>query len=293
MATRKAIPIAVQRAQEVAQRDAEILGDDHPQTLIARRNVARALRDAGDYRGALKVLEQLLPVQRRALGPSALAVFATTDLLGEIQRNLGALQIARKTQEDLLQAVESALGPDDPTAIWVLRNLSRTQQMLRELETAAATLQEAISRSQRVHGEAHPETLKTMSWLAHVKRLQKDYAAAQAIDGAVVLRAESPDITPRFRIDAKRHLLLDLAGLADWPAVLQLSQDLTEEAKRTLPPGDEVRRYFESRRNIPSSPRAWRRRMKWIERMDASPRVGPRFRQKMAAANEELGPEAV
>jgi len=45
-----------------------MLGDEHPDTLLAIDNLAFTLRDLGDVAGARKLQEELLGVRRRTLG---------------------------------------------------------------------------------------------------------------------------------------------------------------------------------------------------------------------------------
>jgi hypothetical protein len=63
-----------------------ILGPDHPHTLDTRANLAMVRLEAGDSRGALAAVNELLPEFSRVLGPDHPDTIAARDLLTALGR---------------------------------------------------------------------------------------------------------------------------------------------------------------------------------------------------------------
>ncbi|MEV0322691.1 Tn3 family transposase [Streptomyces sp. NPDC050658] len=66
---------------EVLAEQERVLGPDHCETLVTRRDLASLRGEAGDPSGAVAALEQLLPDSERVLGPIRPLTFATRSAL--------------------------------------------------------------------------------------------------------------------------------------------------------------------------------------------------------------------
>ena len=100
--------------EEVLESHRHLLGEEHPDTLMAMSNVAVTLRAQGDLAGARKLNEQVLSIRRRLLGeehPDTLTAMAG---LAATLYKQGDLAGARELQEQVLEARRRLLGEEHP-----------------------------------------------------------------------------------------------------------------------------------------------------------------------------------
>ena len=76
-----------------------VLGDEHPNTLAARNNLAATLWALGDHSGARKLQEQTLEFQERVLGGEHPDTLMSRNNLAEFLVELGDFAGARKFHE--------------------------------------------------------------------------------------------------------------------------------------------------------------------------------------------------
>jgi hypothetical protein len=98
-----------------------MLGPDHPDTLTAASNLARALARLGEMEPARALGQDTLQRSRRVRSPDHwYALWAATGLTVALVR-LGEAEAARALSEDTLRRCRRVLGPDHPITRYLAR----------------------------------------------------------------------------------------------------------------------------------------------------------------------------
>ena len=116
----------LERALELSSR---IYGPDHPQTLVAKVNLALHFHQARDYRGALTLLDEVLPRIRATVGENHQTTASALYWSGLARRDLGDPQNALRDFTGAKEAYRAA-GETSVLAGIVFVELGRTQNML-------------------------------------------------------------------------------------------------------------------------------------------------------------------
>jgi tetratricopeptide (TPR) repeat protein len=232
----------IRSAQRLVESNQTLLGDAHPDTLMALTNLGLVYRDAGDLERARVLLEGVLVELRRTEGDEAYSVLRVEGLLGGVLFGLGNLTGARRLEEHALEAFERSYGPTHESTLIAIKNLSGTLYESGEYE-------ESIQLEERIlagEGVRHSwvldlKTGRSMARIAKARRAMKEYQKARELDEAVIEKVRGlGDI--RLLLDAKRCLLEDLFGLKEWEAGRDLVQEILDDGLRELRPGDDLLR---------------------------------------------------
>ncbi|MEU4095263.1 FxSxx-COOH system tetratricopeptide repeat protein [Streptomyces sp. NPDC026673] len=156
----------LERLQHLHQTWTRTLGDDHPDTLRAANNLARAHRDTGDHAAARALTEDTLTWRRRVLGEDHPDTLTTASNLAICLAELGETEQARTLNEDTLTRRRRVLGEDHPDTLTTASNLAIRLAELGETEQARTLAEDTLARRRRVLGEDHPDTLTTAHNLA-------------------------------------------------------------------------------------------------------------------------------
>jgi hypothetical protein len=190
------------------------LGPDHPDTLVARNNVALWRGHAGDAAAAAAAFEELLVDRLRVLGPDHPGTLATRANLAYWRGEVGDAAGAAAAFEVLLADCLRVLGPDHGTTVATRHYLLRWRGATGDAAGAAAGFEELFADRLRVLGPDHPDTLATRANLAYWRGEVGDAAGAAAAfevllaDQLRVLGPDHPDIL------ATRHSLAYWRGEA-------------------------------------------------------------------------------
>ena len=111
-----------------------ILGNDHPDTLASRNNLAGAYRAAGRLTEAIPLYEQVLTDRIRILGNDHPDTLASRNNLAYVYESAGRLTEAITLYEQVLTDCVRVLGEDHPLTKTVRENLEAAK---RELEQQA------------------------------------------------------------------------------------------------------------------------------------------------------------
>ena len=144
----------------------DALGPDHPDTLLARSNLAHAHQQAGHLSTALDMLEDVLADLTRLLGPDDPVTLATRGNLALAHDAAGHLSTAIDMFEALLTDRTRVLGPDDPDTLLARNNLAAAHQGSGSLQKAIAMFEALLPDMTRLLGPDHPHTLATRGNLA-------------------------------------------------------------------------------------------------------------------------------
>jgi tetratricopeptide (TPR) repeat protein len=114
----------------------DMLGEDHPDTLISANNLAGDLGELGEYQRARQLHEDALIRRRRVLGHDHPETLRSASNLAHNLSQLGEHERARALDEDTLTRRRRVLGDDHPDALFSASRLAVDMANLSEHERA-------------------------------------------------------------------------------------------------------------------------------------------------------------
>jgi hypothetical protein len=163
----------------VFHRSSTLFGDDHPATLLAGANLGRDLREAGDYRGSIALLEDLCERVRTSLGERTPRYYNLRTNLAVSLRSAGRAKDAARVLEEAYEQLNHLLGPDNPDTLAC--RLSRAVNLLStgEVESAGTELGEIDNAYGRFGlQDSHPHRLACTTNRAATARAAQDLRTA-------------------------------------------------------------------------------------------------------------------
>lgn len=229
---------AIAWRQRVADDRARSLGPGHPAALAAQVSLGRSLAEAGDFGGAVAVLDAALAESdpRRGSGPATIAV----------REGLAAAYVAARQPDHAIRLLRAVLSERERSAGPLHRDTIAARQRLAEAYLSGGRLKEAISQyrralaeRERADGADHRATLRTRGALAAA------YQQAGRIGNAVAMyeetragceRALGPDDPDTLSACVSLALIYQTLGhLGNATALLH---DALGRCERVLSPGD-------------------------------------------------------
>ncbi|MEV7420982.1 tetratricopeptide repeat protein, partial [Streptomyces sp. NPDC089919] len=150
------------------------LGEDHPDTLAARGNLATWRGTAGDAAGAAQAFADLLEPMIRVLGEDHPNTLTTRNNLAHWRGQAGNAAGAAQAFTDLLTDRIRVLGEDHPNTLTTRNNLAHWRGEAGDAAGAAQAFTDLLTDRIRVLGEDHPDTLTTRNNLAHWRKRAED-----------------------------------------------------------------------------------------------------------------------
>lgn len=224
--------------EEILAASLRLLGPDHPDTLVARHEVARWSGIAGDPARALAAFEQLLTDRLRVSDPEHPHTLTVRHEIAVWRSETGDLKGAEAELRTLLADRVRLLGPDDPSTLVTRSNLARTRGRAGDPPGARAAFQRLLADMLRVLGPEDPATLTSRHEIAFWRGQSGDPAGAVAEFErlhADLLRMLHPD---------HPNVLACRGGLAQWrghagdpEGAVAAFETLLPELDRTYGPG--------------------------------------------------------
>ena len=118
----------------------EVLGPDHPDTLVSRNNLASAYESAGRLGEAIPLYEQVLADRVRVLGDDHPHTLTSRNNLAHAYQAAGRHHEAINLFKDTLKVCEDTLSPGHPLTTTVRENLETLE---REMNPAPASFPES------------------------------------------------------------------------------------------------------------------------------------------------------
>ena len=196
----------------------DVLGTDHPDTLMVRNNLAFAYRSVGRFDEAIELYERVLADQKWVLGPDHPNTLTTRSNLAGAYRSVGRFDEAIELFEWVLADRVRVLGPDHPKTLTTCNNLAVAYHSAGRFDEAIELFEWVLADRVRVLGPDHPDTLATRNNLAFA------YHSAGHFDEAV-------NAWEKLLPDCRRVLGLE------HPLTKQVEKNL-EAAKREMNPPD-------------------------------------------------------
>ncbi|MEU8385760.1 tetratricopeptide repeat protein, partial [Streptosporangium sp. NPDC048865] len=151
----RAIPLFEQTLTDFRR----VLGEDHPDTLGSRNNLAGAYQSAGQLDNAISLFEQTLTDSRRVLGEDHPNTLGSRNNLAYAYEAAGQLDNAISLFEQTLTDSRRVLGEDHPDTLSSRNNLASAYQSAGQLDNAISLFEQTLTDRRRVLGEDHPKTL--------------------------------------------------------------------------------------------------------------------------------------
>jgi len=164
--------------QDAVTLSRNILGEDHPESLYARRRLAWGFESAGRYDEQICVLEETLPRHRRILGSDDHETNVLISNFGLALSRTGRFKEAIPLQEVSFDRARRIDGPKHRDTAISMLNLGQTLTNDGQCDRAIAVLREGLELFREVRGENHAETLMCVRrlWEAYLKNNQPQQA---------------------------------------------------------------------------------------------------------------------
>ena len=159
----------------------DVLGPDHPDTLIARDDLAGAYEDVGRFDEAIELSERVLADQERVLGPDHPKTLTVRNNLASAYHSAGRFDEAIELLERVLVGCERVLGPDHPDTLMTRNNLAVAYRSVGRFDEAIELHERVLAEQERVLSPDHPDTLGARNNLAFA------YHSAGRFDEAIEL----------------------------------------------------------------------------------------------------------
>jgi tetratricopeptide (TPR) repeat protein len=157
---------ALELAAPLVDDRARMLGEDDPDTLLSRYDLAAAYDHAGRLGEAIPLYERTLADRVRVLGEAHRDTLISRSSLASAYHGAGRLGEAIPLYEQTLAAQLRTLGEDHPDTLMSWNNLASAYRAAGRVEEAISLLEQTLARRVRVLGEGHQDTLGSRNNLA-------------------------------------------------------------------------------------------------------------------------------
>ncbi|MFD9795475.1 FxSxx-COOH system tetratricopeptide repeat protein [Streptomyces sp. NPDC059070] len=199
----------------------QVLGADHPQTLLAQHNLALCLRRDGEPERARGLLHEA----RQAMLRRADATAYTCDY-AMLLRELGRHEEARELAGEAAEAYERLLGPDHPYTIGARDNVALVMREAGESGPARELAERNFHAFTRVLGHAHPWTLGSAMNTASARAACGDLSGAAELGRASLVSAvASVGASHVLSVNLQAGLAQDLRALGRRAQAAELLRD--------------------------------------------------------------------
>ena len=161
---------AIALLEQVLTDCVRVLGEDHPNTLISRNNLANAYQEAGRITEATALHEQVLTDRIRLLGKDHASTLSSRNNLANAYASTGHIIKAIALYEQVLTDRIRLLGEDHPSTSSSRNNLAGAYLSAGRITEAIALLEQVLTDSIRILGQDHPHTLISCNNLANAYR---------------------------------------------------------------------------------------------------------------------------
>ena len=144
----------------------EVLGEEHPDTLISRNNLATNYLGAGRVDDAIELHESELEASKRVVGEEHPGTLVSRNNLAASYAYAGCFDEAIVLYEQSLEAHERGLGEEHPDALTARNNLAESYRAAGRIDEAIALHERNLEVRERVLGKEHPNTLTARNNLA-------------------------------------------------------------------------------------------------------------------------------
>lgn len=153
------------------------LGPEHPDTVMAEKDLGMAWNELGEYQKARALVEEALAIRLKA-DPAHVDVAILRHNLGAIEWQMGDYAAAREAFTAAAEGLTRAFGPDHPHVASALEGLAVIQTNLGDHAEALAAYRRVLAIRRKVLSPGHPLVAQTYVNLGDVLMSLGDYRAA-------------------------------------------------------------------------------------------------------------------
>jgi serine/threonine protein kinase len=173
----EALPIA----EEVYKKRSEILGEDHPETLIAMSNLTGALADMGDMKRALELNARNVELSIKVLGPDHPGTQYARQNWAQLLLRQGRCKEAEPIAKATWEARARRLGADtrptmDSQGLYISCVLNQAK-----FDEAEPMIRAFIARNEELFGPRDDDTLKAVTLLYDLAEGRGDKKELEAV----------------------------------------------------------------------------------------------------------------
>ncbi|KAJ7306979.1 P-loop containing nucleoside triphosphate hydrolase protein [Mycena albidolilacea] len=150
----------------VLEEQKQLLGDNHPHTLLAMGNLASTYSHLGEHQMAKELKDIVLEKQKQCLGHNHPDTLHTMGGLAITYLHLGEHQKAKELKDIVLEKQKQLLGDSHPHTVHTMGSLTITYSDLGEHQKAKEFKVIVLEKQKQLLGHNHPDTLHTMGSLA-------------------------------------------------------------------------------------------------------------------------------
>ena len=159
----------------------ELLGSEHPSTLLGKNNLASIYSDQGRWEEAEKLFMQVLGNRKTKLGVDDLNTMASLGNLASTYMRQGRWEEAEKLEVQVMESRKTKLGANHPHTLTSMGNLASMYKAQCRWEEAEKLEVQVIESRKTKLGANHPSTLTTMNNLALTWKGQGRHTDALAL----------------------------------------------------------------------------------------------------------------
>lgn len=182
-----------------AKTRAGLFGEEHPEALKSKQQLAKALRGQGRHCEAEVHEVALVEQGKRAFGLEHADTLGSMVSLASTYRKQGRYSEAEPVELQALKVRKRVLGAHHPDTLSSMANLAATYHAQGRYDEARRLQAEALELRKIVLGTEHPDTLRSMASVASTIREQGQLTEAEALEVRIlevqtrVLGSEHPD----------------------------------------------------------------------------------------------------
>jgi eukaryotic-like serine/threonine-protein kinase len=171
---------------ECLQKQRQLLGPDHNDTLTTSNNLSNVYARQGKFQQALDLDKQILQTRIRLLGEEHPQTLVSMNNVAIGYQDLGLLAEAAQLLQQNAALRARVFGPEHTRTLAALNNLSGAYADLGRYEQAEAVAQRNLEIRQRTQGPEHAATLESMLRLAQIYRDHRKWALAEPLFQQVI-----------------------------------------------------------------------------------------------------------
>jgi tetratricopeptide (TPR) repeat protein len=212
-----------------------ILGPDHPDTLVAMRELAFAFRKQMRLAEAIELYEEVLEIAIRVLGEGDVDTVRIMQHLGSTYRQQDQIEKAVELHENAFKVATRVLGDEHFETLNTMHNLAFTYWVQGQIEEAVNLNERVLEKQTQILSDEDPDILSTKHNLATLYREQGRMVEATKLAEEVlektksVLGSEHPDTLSSMQ---------EVAGLCSEQGSMvratALLEEVLEKRKRVL-----------------------------------------------------------
>lgn len=199
---------AVALGTAVLEAQRQVVGPNHPDTLLTMVRLGRVYRLTAKYPDAEALHRQAYEAYRRQLGEDSQQTMEALHALAATQLYRGNYREAQLLLERVVVFSSSSLGSQHPDTMSARSNLAASYSYQGKFAEAEAIQRELLQISERILGAEHADTLVTLENLAYT------YAEQGNPEAALLLQLRALATSKRVRGAEHPHTLLTMGNLA-------------------------------------------------------------------------------